>query len=514
MAFLTSNERTFLRAVAELGYCNPFLPERIEYEREALRADFRQAEPIWSLRVADPERPHVNILRITAKVETLVKKLRERLAGGTSAPEDDLVLYETGALFLLYHRYNDRFHTAIANALDRRAGHKPFGFYADFLREWQHYLQIAGFMLPSQHQAPHLFACFFQIRRAFHHIFSYIIGGSMAAARLRAAVWQSIFTHDMRRYRDALYERMGDITTLVTGPTGTGKELVARAISLSRYVPFDPKTLTFVEDFTGAFHALNLSALAPTLIESELFGHRRGAFTGALQDRRGWLEICPRWGTVFLDEIGDLDTSIQVKLLRVLHTRTFQPVGDTTERHFHGKIIAATNRDVAEAMRQGALREDFYYRLCSDLIVTPSLQEQLRESPNVLRELILFIARRVAGAEAERLAEEVEAWVVKHLGREYPWPGSIRELEQCVRSVLIRKEYRPPEPRPLAARDEFASALDRGMLTADELLRRYCTVVYAQTGSYEETARRLQLDRRTVKTKIDPQLLARLHASG
>ncbi|MGH7480133.1 MAG: sigma 54-interacting transcriptional regulator, partial [Candidatus Methylomirabilales bacterium] len=190
-------------------------------------------------------------------------------------------------LFLLYHRYNDRFHAGIMNALDRRAGHKPFGFYTDFLRDWQRYLQIAGFTRPSQHQAPHLFACFFQIRRAFHHIFSYIIGGSMAAARLRAGVWQSIFTHDMRRYRDTLCERMGDITTLVTGPTGTGKELVARAIALSRYVPFDPKTSTFVEDFTGAFHTLNLSALAPTLIESELFGHRRGAFTGALQDRRG-----------------------------------------------------------------------------------------------------------------------------------------------------------------------------------------------------------------------------------
>src|SRR3989304_749005 len=215
VAFLTQKERGFLRAVANLGYCNPFLPERIQYEREARGADFREGEPVWSLRVADPERPHVNILRITAKVETLVKKLRERLAGGTSAPEDDLVLYETGALFLLYHRYNDRFHTAIANALDRRAGRKPFGFYADFLREWQPHLQNAGFMPPSQHQAPHLFACFFQIRRAFHHIFSYIIGGSMAAARLRAAGWQSIFTHDMRRYRGGLFERMGDITTLV-----------------------------------------------------------------------------------------------------------------------------------------------------------------------------------------------------------------------------------------------------------------------------------------------------------
>lgn len=514
MALLNANERGFLRAVANLGYCNPFLPERIEYEREALGADFREAEPIWSLRVAVPDRPHVNILKIKARVETLVKKVRERLAGGVTAPEEDLVLYETGVLFLLFHQYDGGFYEAISRAHEQKPGRGQFGFYRDFSRDWQHYLEIPGVTLPSKHEAPHLFACFFQIRRAFHHIFRYIIGGSMVAARLRAMVWQSIFTHDMRRYRDALYERMGDITTLVTGPTGTGKELVARAISLSRYVPFDPKTLTFVEDFTGAFHALNLSALAPTLIESELFGHRRGAFTGALQDRRGWLEICPRWGTVFLDEIGDLDTSIQVKLLRVLHTRTFQPVGDTTERRFHGKIIAATNRDVAEAMRRGQFREDFYYRLCSDLIVTPSLQEQLRESPNVLRELILFIARRVAGAEAERLAEEVEACIVKHLGREYPWPGNIRELEQCVRSVLIRKEYRPPEPRPLAARDEFATALDRGTLTADELLRRYCTVVYSQTGSYEETARRLQLDRRTVKTKIDPQLLARLRASG
>ena len=513
MAFLTQKERGFLRAVANLGYCNPFLPERIQYEREALGADFREAEPIWSLRVADPDRPHANIIKTTAKVETLVKKLRERLAGGASASEDDLVLYETGVLFLLYHRYNIRLHTAILSATDQKTGQKHFGFYRDFLRDWQHYFAIPGVTLPSHHESSHLFACFFQIRRAFDHIFSYIIGGSGAAAGLRAAVWQSIFTHDMRRYRDALYDRMGDIPTLVTGPTGTGKELVARAIGLSRYVPFDAKSLAFVEDFTGSFHALNLSALSLTLIESELFGHRRGAFTGALQDRRGWLEVCPQWGTVFLDEIGDLDTAIQVKLLRVVQTRTFQPVGDTAERHFHGKIIAATNRNLAEAMRQGALREDFYYRLCADLIVTPSLRDQLRESPAVLRELILYIARRLAGPQAEALAGEVEACIVKHLGREYPWPGNIRELEQCVRSVLIRKEYRPPEPRPLAARDEFASALDRGTLTADELLRHYCTLVYAQTGSYEETARRLQLDRRTVKSKVDPQLLAVLRTS-
>lgn len=507
MPLLNVGERAFLRAVSRLGYCNPFLPERIEYEREVLRPDFREAEPVWSMRVDDPDSPSNNVLKITERVEAMVGRLRESLARGITASDQDLGCYQDAALFLLYHRYRDDLYEPILRALNEKSRPGRFQCYEKFLRDWQHYFDVGGVTLPGKDQAPHLFACFFQVRRAFHHIFSYIIGNSMAAARLRAAVWQSIFTHDMQRYRYVLYERMGDLTTLVTGPTGTGKELVARAIGLSRYLSFDPKTATFAED---SFHALNLSALPPTLIESELFGHRRGAFTGALQDRRGWLEICPAGGTVFLDEIGDLDASIQVKLLRVIQTRTFQRLGDTTERHFHGKIIAATNRDLPRAMERGHFREDFYYRLCSDVIRTPSLYEQLQESPAVLRELILFIARRLVGAQADPLTDEVEAWINEQLGREYPWPGNIRELEQCVRSILIRKEYHPPRPRALSAQEDVVRAFTSGTLTADELLRRYCTSVYAQTESYEETARRLQLDRRTVKSKIDPELLARL----
>jgi len=509
MAFLTTAERAFLRTVSDLGYCNPFLPERIESEQAALGADFSAAKAVWSLQVDDPSTPNVNNRKIAERIAILVQKLRDRLVNRVAATEQDLVIYEDAALFLLYDRYPNHFYELIVWALEQKRGRGQCGFYTEFLRDWGHFFNLPSVTLPMPHEAPHVFACFFQLRRAFHHIIESIIGSSMAAARLRAAVWQSIFTHDMRRYRRMLYDRLGDFTTLIRGPSGTGKELVARAIGLSRYIPFDAKTLTFTEDFVGSFYAINLSALPPTLIESELFGHRRGAFTGALQDRRGWLEVCPPLGAVFLDEIGDLDASIQVKLLRVLQTRTFQALGDTTERQFRGKLIAATNRDLSQAMQDGHFREDFYYRLCSDLIVTPSLQEQLRESPEVLRELLLFIARRVAGVEAETLAEEVETWIVQHLSRDYEWAGNIRELEQCVRNVLVRQEYRPPQVRTRSAHDEFSRAFTGGELTADELLRRYCTVVYAQTGSYEETARRLQLDRRTVKSKVDPKLLDR-----
>ena len=297
---------------------------------------------------------------------------------------------------------------------------------------------------------------------------------------------------------------MSDISTLISGPSGTGKELVARAVGLSRYVPFDEKKQCFTDDFLGSFHAVNLSALAPTLIESDLFGHAKGSFTGATSDRTGWLEQCKPLGTVFLDEIGELDPAIQVKLLRVVQARIFSRVGETQPRRFEGKIIAATNRDLAEEMHAGRFREDLYYRLCSDLITTSPLRDQLADAPEDLHNLVLFAAQRIAGDDAEELAREVEQWIEANLGRDYPWPGNIRELEQCVRNCLVRGEYHPRRPR-LQEQDQnrrWLSAAEAGTLTADELVSNYCRWVYRQVGTYEGTAERIGLDRRTVKRKI------------
>jgi hypothetical protein len=500
MALLSSSERAFLRSASDLIFGNPFLPERILHERLALGGEFVDDEPVWSFSVEDPNRPRTNVHRITARLEELCPRLRQKLAAGAKADHDDLTLYEDAVLNLLYERCYRRFNEASFGA--QATGQARWRFYEEYRADWRHFLELDGRPLPSDYEPVHTFACFRQIQCAFLRIFENIIGNSVPAARLRAAVWQSIFSHDMRRYRRTLFERMSEFATLVTGPSGTGKELVARAIAQSRYLRFDERRMTFPDEDAAAFFPINISALAPTLVESELFGHRRGSFTGAVGDRKGWLETCSALGSVFLDELGDMDSGIQVKLLRVIETRTFHPVGDTASRRFQGKLIAATNRDLASDIRKGRFREDLYYRLCSDQISTPSLAQQLSDSPRMLRELIVYMARKVAGAEAEELAAEVVGWVERNLAPDYAWPGNYRELEQCVRNVLIRRDYRPSAAPPTAPEQDLAAAFRGGKLSAEELLCRYCAFIYGQTGSYEETARRVQLDRRTVKAKV------------
>ncbi len=509
MSLFLQKERRTVESLARLAYSNPFDSAFIEIQRSILGADSVPHGAVWSLEAGYQGNPALEKLACVA--ERVARDARERLLRQGSATTEELALYSYVVAQVLYWRYADELHQV---HVDSQRGDRRLACYPRFSRELLHYLNLDGIRFPWSVEPAHLFACFFQVRRAFDLIFRNIIGASQPAAKLRGDVWQSIFTHDMRRYRRSLYRRMQDVTTLVTGPSGTGKELVARAIGLSRYVPFDPQREMFVTSRGGAFHALNLSALSPTLIESELFGHRKGAFTGALADRVGWLESCPPLGTVLLDEIGEVDASIQVKLLRVLQTREFQRIGETTPREFRGKLIAATNRDLGAEMRAGRFREDLYYRLCADLIETPSLRDQLRDSPGELPNLVLFVCERVVGAdEAADLADEVLDCIERDLGADYAWPGNVRELEQCVRNVLVRKRYSPRSapPAPDAA-DDVAAAWRDGGLTAKELLRRYCTHVYATTGSYQETARRLDLDRRTVKRSIDPDLLERLTA--
>jgi len=225
MAFMTGEERAQAQIFSALAACNPFVPERVELERRALGRDFAAIGPVWHARSATDRNPNVGLLG--ERAGALADALRARLAQGAD-PGPDAALYEDLVTYVLYSRVASELLPLIAGEGPRTAVPVHFRALAGAVR---HYLAFPGLGPPPS--AAFLFGLFFQIRRAFHFTLEHILGGSVLAARLRARVWKAIFTHDMRRYRAGLHERMHDATTLVVGPSGTGKELVARAIGLS-----------------------------------------------------------------------------------------------------------------------------------------------------------------------------------------------------------------------------------------------------------------------------------------
>jgi DNA-binding NtrC family response regulator len=541
MAIFSRRDRQIAEALAGIAFGNPFGTGRIALERQALGADFVETGPVIVWSGASYEAMFPNVPALHRHARRLADDARQRLRSGHDATEADLRLYEDLVFYVLYNRHMSLVHEPIRRSLDSPGWEGSVKPWPEYRSDFESFFAISSRSLPSQHRPEHLFAVGFQVARAFHAIFENIVGSSTATARLRAAVWQSIFTHDMRRYMRTLHRTMADVPTLIVGPSGTGKELVARAIGLSCYIPFVPGT---GRSGTGRFKIggaemytpLNPSALAPALIESELFGHKQGSFTGAHEDRKGWLEQCKEYGAVFLDEIGELDAAIQVKLLRVLESRQFQKVGDTETLTFKGKIIAATNRDLAVEMGAGRFRRDLYYRLCADQVLTPSLAEQLADRPGDLPELVRFIARKVLvkptddpdglafvrapdndlTEEVERLTAEVVTWIDGKLGHNYAWPGNFRELGQCVRNIMIRGSYRPPwSPRDgvggLGPVEELLRHAREVRLTADELLGRYYALAYSRFGeSWKAAGRTLGVDWRTVRDRHDPAFLEKL----
>ena len=209
-----------------------------------------------------------------------------------------------------------------------------------------------------------------------------------------------------------------DATVLLLGETGTGKELVAQAIHMN-----SPRR-------QGPFIVVNCAALPETLLESELFGHEKGAFTGATAKKEGRF-LLAHHGTLFLDEIGELQPSTQAKILRVLQTREFEPLGSTRTVKVDVRIIAATNRNLETMVQQGTFRDDLYYRLHVFPITLPALRQRLDDLP-LLTDFFLQRFREKYQRPIKTLAPEVlQAF------RRYPWPGNIRELENTLERGVI-----------------------------------------------------------------------------
>ncbi len=507
-ALFQGEDAVVATALAEIPYSNPFGARREEIERLALGDRYRKPERF--LMPGEPlHRLEGNLGELLQRAEALFAAAMTRIGARASVAAKDRAVVAGLAHFIVFHRHARALDELIA-AAGEWEGNRPAkvsarGLFERCRRDLEDLLARPSLGVDVAGGAPTWFAMYYQIRRAWAHTYAFIRGGSPAIQSLRERIWQSIFTHDMRRYERSLHTRMGDITTLIRGPSGSGKELVARAIGLSRFVPFDVRERAFAADPEASFHPLNLSALSPTLIESELFGHRRGAFTGALGDRTGFFETCGEHGAVFLDEIGETAGEIQVKLLRLLQTRQFNRLGETELRLFRGRVVAATNRDLVAEIEAGRFREDFFFRLCGDQIETPALRVILAGDADELPCLVAHICASQAGVEESRgLAAQVLDVIRRRLGSDYPWPGNFRELEQCVRNVVVHGHYAPPfigrrDAKPASWLEEAR----KSRLTMDELLQEYCRQVADQSGSLEEAARRLEADRRTVRRYLN-----------
>lgn len=503
----TDSERPFAEAMTRVALANPFLPERMTAEREALGDNAKDQTAFWvpeaaaaALDGSELLRPNLAALKERSWELSLTARKRLEKVRGT-VTETDKTTYRNLGIYALFARYEDELF-ALCRSQEKRPSR--VGFYPRFEADYQRIFAVDGINWEAGASTELTFALLFQLRRAFHFVFRYILGSSRVSGRLRADTWESIFTCNLSRYRRGLYRRMHDIPTLIVGPTGSGKELVAQALCFCQFIPFDEKTQRFSDAFQSQFNPLHLAALPLSLIESELFGHRRGAFTSAFEDRIGWLETCGPSGAVFLDEIGELPNEIQVKLLRVLQSRQFSRLGESEPRTFLGKVVAATHRDLGQEILAGSFREDLYHRLGADCLRTPSLRERIDSDPAELPYLVNQLSHRISGPEiADCVTEDCLSAIREQLGTDYPWPGNIRELEQCLRSVLVHGRYTPRSQQPATAPGLDQLLYDSG-LTLRGLCERYATLTYERCKSYVETGRRLKADRRTIREHVNP----------
>jgi transcriptional regulator with PAS, ATPase and Fis domain len=286
-----------------------------------------------------------------------------------------------------------------------------------------------------------------------------------------------------------------DTTVLVTGESGTGKELVARALHYSGNRAFKP------------FTTVNCSALAESLLESELFGHVKGAFTGAFKDKQGRFAAA-NGGTILLDEIGDISPMIQLKLLRVLQEKEFERVGESTPQKVDVRVIACTNKDLKEKVKRGEFRQDLYYRLKVVEVSLPPLRERLEDLP-----LLVDHFRQNFNERFNKNIEGISSEVLSRF-MDYSWPGNIRELEHVMEHAFvlchggtITLKHLPADIRSYEPAEESPRSKTKIKSTHEEL--EEIRSALAKTGwNKSKAARLLGIGRRTIYRKIEDYQLS------
>jgi DNA-binding NtrC family response regulator len=292
-----------------------------------------------------------------------------------------------------------------------------------------------------------------------------------------------------------LFETIADVaqsdaTVLITGETGTGKELVARAIHTNSPRCYSP------------FIAINCGAFTEHLLESELFGHEKGAFTDAKYTKKGRLEMA-NTGTLFLDEVGDISMKMQIDLLRVLETHEFNRVGGTMPLHSDFRVIAATHQDLKESIRNRTFRQDLFYRLNVIHLQVPPLRERQGDIPLLAQHFL----RRYA-TETGKKIDSIHPEALE-LMRQYSWPGNVRELQNAIERAVVVGKGRRIKPGDLPFGYPASGAEELGNLSLEEMERRHIAQVLAsENGHISNAAKILQINRTTLYAKIKKYGLA------
>ena len=482
---LSTDERTFFRLVADAALANPFGPERLELD--------------GAIGNAAPGTPREEtVRRITHEISSRIHALdRSGHADPARYGKEDGDLLRASFLFHTYHQFLEDFNRLIQRKTEAGKNSEPARFAVRIIES----LEQRGF---THEESVHYLCLFYQLRRAHFLIYQSLIGRSPSISRLRRQLWENVFPHNVRWFDQHLGNRMEEFSTLLLGETGTGKGASAAAIGRSSYIPFDESKQRFEPGFHATFIRVNLSRFSENLLESELFGHRKGAFTGAADDYEGHLARCMRHGAIFLDELGDISPTVQTKLLKVLEDRTFTPAGSHDSCRFEGQIIAATNRDLNKLREQGVFRDDLYYHLCSDVIRIPPLRTRIQEDPREFDDMVTHLVGRMVGEGATDVTAMVKESLQTSPGKDYTWPGNVRELEQAIRRVILNRVCEGDE-RLLATdtRDALVAERESGSMSATEVLQGYCRILYDRHRNYVEVARIVGLDRHTAKKYIE-----------
>jgi two-component system response regulator HydG len=283
-----------------------------------------------------------------------------------------------------------------------------------------------------------------------------------------------------------------DLPVLIEGESGTGKELIAEAIHKNS------------NRFNKPFKPLNCAGLNENLLESELFGHAKGAFTGATSDRKGLFEIADK-GTLFLDEIGDMPMNMQAKLLRVLENGKVTPVGSNKSIVVDVRVISATNHDLAKKVKDGEFRQDLFFRIKGVSLTLPPL----RQRPEDIRELIRYFLKEAAGEIGCRTADITEE--AENILVNYEWPGNIRQLRNCIRTMTVMSDNDKLDVKDIPPEINQIRRLGPGRKTSanlagvslDELEKQAIADTLSKTGNNrEKTAKELGIGERTLYRKI------------